>query len=81
MPVSIIFRLVSPLLIDKIRDEEDYLRVKFIKMDLGHQFPRKKTYIESEKSLETYLNFTENRRYGVDFVFGLVHRLFYIRFN
>ena len=58
------------LLVLKIRDKNDYLRAKFIGMELGQQFPRKRTYIRLEGSLESYLNFTGHRRYGVDFVFG-----------
>jgi hypothetical protein len=65
------------LLIEKLKNEEDSTRIKFLRFEAGHTFRRNKKYVEMENSIFEYLNVWSNREFGVEFVFGLVDKLFY----
>lgn len=60
-----------------LKDEEDIIRIKKIRLDLGHNLPRKKKYIDNEFLLNNFLNENNNRNYGRDFVFELASLIFY----
>ena len=54
-------RSSSILLLDKLRYEEDAIRIRSIKMSLGHMFCRKHKYVRME---ETVVEFLRNRNIG-----------------
>lgn len=70
-------RFSFPLLIEKLKDEEDVIRIKKIRFDLGHKLEQDKRYIEQEETLKSYLRENEGKYYGIDFVFGMVGLIFY----
>ena len=67
-----------PNLINKLQDEEDFIRIRALQQDeLGHVFERKRKYVEHEILLLEYLNRYENTEFGLDFLMGLVEILHY----
>jgi len=64
-------------LIKKLKNEEDIIRIKDIRMSLGHNFLRNSRYINMENNLNSNLILYNNENYGVCFVFRLVDVLFY----
>ena len=64
------------LLILKLKDEEEIIRQKYIRICSGEILVRKKKYIEMESNLKMFiLNYRE--RYGIEYVFQLVNLLYY----
>lgn len=64
------------LLIAKLKDEEETVRQKVIRIGLGEQQIRKKKYVLMEDDLNLFLRNT-NTSYGTAFVFALITKLFY----
>lgn len=64
------------LLILKLKDEEEAIRQKRIRINYGEEQIRKRRYVRMEEELNNFLNSSEVC-YGSDFVFLLINRLFY----
>ena len=66
------------LLVQKLKDEEDVVRIRSLQMDVfGHNFERKRKYVELEDRLFSYLEANYQNEMGLEFLFGLVDLLFY----
>lgn len=60
------------LLLSKLKDEEDAIRIKSFQQDeLGICFIRKQRYINRENNIFEFLTETRNSNYGTDFVFEM----------
>lgn len=71
-------RFSFTLMIEKLKDEEDFIRIKMIQMyDLGFVFERKKKYLEKEERLVNFLGVNRNNECGLSFIFDLVDILNY----
>lgn len=68
-----------PLLLEKLKLQEDYIRRKHILITQCNQIiRRKRTYKEMEERLMNFLNRNRENRFGLAFVFSLYGLLFYI---
>lgn len=65
------------LLVEKLKFEEDVIRIKSIRLENGEVLPRNEKYVDLENMTQTYFEENEGRNFGVDFVFGLSHFLYY----
>jgi hypothetical protein len=64
------------LLIFKLKDEEEAVRQKKIRMDLNERHIRKKKYVEIEENLNNYI-MGSSERFGYEYISNLVDILFY----
>jgi hypothetical protein len=66
------------LLIKKLKDEEDVIRIRSIQIDeLNMVFKRKNKYINKERRLNDFLERKRNNEVGLEFMFELVELLSY----
>jgi hypothetical protein len=66
-----------PIFFAKLKDEEDFIRVKDICMNLGQTFIRKKKYIVMEGKLIDFLVYSGDENFGLSFILSLADILFY----
>ena len=67
------------LLLKKLKDEEDVIRIRSIQQDiLGMQFERKKQYVVMETNLTLFLNENAGYETGLTYLFELINKLFYV---
>lgn len=66
-----------PLLFQKLKDEEDAIRIKEVQFSVGFSFERNKKYLLIENNLIAFMTSNENVNFGVQFVFDLCDLLFY----
>ena len=64
------------VLLEKLKDEEEVVKQKYLRFTFGEYPRRKRRYILMERNLREFLSIT-NENFGVDFVFHLVNLIFY----
>ena len=69
-------RFSFELLIYKLKEEEEVIRQKKIRIDIGERFRRKRKYVRIENNINNYIINVE-RKWGKVYCFGLVDLLFY----
>lgn len=67
-----------PLLISKLKNEEDFVRIKSLRQESGEVLLRKKKYLLLERTVQNYLEECANNNFGCEFVFDLIY---YISYN
>ena len=60
------------MLIKMLKDEEDNIRIKTIRCNLGHTFPRKQKYIDLEERYRFVLGAWYDNHHGIEFLSDLV---------
>jgi hypothetical protein len=65
------------LLIEKLKCEEDAIRIKAIRQENGDIIRRKRKFIRIEQQINDFLRNNNERNFGVVFVLGLVQYLTY----
>jgi hypothetical protein len=65
------------LLLEKLKYEEDAIRIKAIRQENGEELIRKEKYVLNERATNEYLLQNQNINYGVSFIFGLLRLLHY----
>jgi hypothetical protein len=64
------------LLIEKLKDEQEIIRQRCIRMDIGEEFVKKKFYVEMEHNLKMFIE-NENEKCGFEYMMRLVDLLYY----
>lgn len=67
--------LIRPL--DKLRYEEDTIRIRTIKKSLGQKFPRKQKYVEMEEKVIQFFNYNDIGADDEDILIEFAKLLFY----
>ena len=64
------------LLAFKLKEEEEVIQQKLIRIELGERFPRNRRYVDMENALFNFI-VNSRTRSGLPYVFSLVNLLFY----
>ena len=66
-----------PLLIEKLKDEEDQIRIKYIRVCCGEVIPRNIKYVQQENRLFEFMAVNQDENYGISFIFRLLDHIYY----
>jgi hypothetical protein len=65
------------LLVEKLKFEEDAIRIKSIRLDNGENLSRNERYVRMEYELQRFFENYLGENFGVEFVFRVINFLFY----
>lgn len=66
-----------PLFVEKLKSEEDEVRIKFIRISRGDTLLRQSKYIELENRLYNFVSSNQDENFGIGFIFRLLNHVFY----
>ena len=70
-------RYSFPLLIEKLKLEEDVIRIKDLRLTVFGHLPRDAKFVTMETNIQNYLDACGESNYSIEFIFSLLSYLYY----